>query len=178
MLQSGEIKFNFLEDFCGRPEHDLRPSLFTAIIYNFQILAINRLAIGELHRVYLSVAPDRQVETRRQPIDDRDAHTMQTAGNFIRVLVKFPACMKLRHNDLCGGNPFFRMYIDGNTPPIIIDCNRPFAVQRDRDPGSMTGHSFVDRIVHDFINHVVETGAVFRIADIHAGSFANRFEPT
>jgi hypothetical protein len=36
----------------------------------------------------------------------------------------------------------------------------------------MTGQGFVDRVVHDLEDHVVQTGAVIGVADVHPGPFA------
>ena len=49
-------------------------------------------------------------------------------------------------------------------------------MQRDSDFVSVTGEGFVDRVVDNLINHVVETGAVISVANVHAGPFAHRFE--
>ncbi len=36
---------------------------------------------------------------------------------------------------------------------------------------------FVDGVVHDLEYHVMQTGAVIRIADIHSRAFAYRIKP-
>ena len=38
---------------------------------------------------------------------------------------------------------------------------------------SVTGQGLVDAIVHDLVDHVMETGTVIGIADIHSGSLAD-----
>ncbi len=42
--------------------------------------------------------------------------------------------------------------------------------------GSEIASGFVDGIIDDFVDHVMETGAVIRVADIHAGALANGVE--
>ena len=42
---------------------------------------------------------------------------------------------------------------------------------------AMTGQSFVDGVVDDLENHVVQTGAVIGVTDVHSGSFSDCVEP-
>ena len=44
------------------------------------------------------------------------------------------------------------------------------------DFGTMPGQRFVDRIIDRFKYHVMQTGAVIGIADVHAWPFANSIE--
>ncbi len=41
----------------------------------------------------------------------------------------------------------------------------------------MTCENFVDTVIDDLVNHVVQTRPVVGVADVHAGTFANRVEP-
>ena len=45
-----------------------------------------------------------------------------------------------------------------------------------RDFLAVAGERFVDRVVDDLENHVVETGAVIGVADVHSGTFSDGFE--
>ena len=40
----------------------------------------------------------------------------------------------------------------------------------------MTGQRLVDRVVDDLVDHVMQAGAVIGVADIHAGTLADRVE--
>jgi len=42
-------------------------------------------------------------------------------------------------------------------------------MKRDGDRIAITGERLVDGVVDDLVDHVVETGAVLGVADIHAG---------
>ncbi len=57
---------------------------------------------------------------------------------------------------------------------------RPLSVTVQDPSGLSDGHKrgmscqrFVDRIVHDLVDHMMQAGAVIRVADIHAGALAN-----
>ena len=40
----------------------------------------------------------------------------------------------------------------------------------------MTGQGFVDGVVDNLENHVVQTGAIVGVTDVHTGPFAHGFE--
>ena len=40
----------------------------------------------------------------------------------------------------------------------------------------MTSQGFINRVIDNFKHHVMQSGAIAGIADIHARAFANRFE--
>src|SRR5260370_40990622 len=48
---------------------------------------LDRLAVAELHEVFLAVAPDGELEPARQRIDDGNADAVQSAGDLVGVLV-------------------------------------------------------------------------------------------
>ncbi len=60
----------------------------------------HRVAVAELHDVFLAVAPDAQLERGRQRVDHRDADAVQAAGDLVGVLVEFSAGVELGHDDL------------------------------------------------------------------------------
>ena len=64
------------------------------------------------------------------------------------------------------------MHINGNTAAVIPDSNRFIGVNNDADLGTMAGKGFVDSVIRDLKNHMVQTRAVVGITDIHAGSFS------
>ena len=46
----------------------------------------------------------------------------------------------------------------------------------DPDLVAMAGQGFVDRVVDHLEDHVVQTGSIARVADVHARPFADRFQ--
>ena len=67
------------------------------------------------------------------------------------------------------------MDVDGNTTTIILHHDRSIRVHRDRDMFRMTCHRFIDRVIDDFPDEVMES-LFIRFSDIHPGTFANGFE--
>src|SRR5437763_16257155 len=123
-----------------------------------------------------TVTLDPDLELLGERIDDRDANAVQTAGDFIRVLVELAAGMEHRHRELDARHLLRRMDVDGNAAPIVLDGDRIVFVNRDRDAVGVADERFIDRVVDDFVNEVVES-SLRRRADVHTGAFANGLEP-
>src|SRR5690606_25700703 len=101
------------------------------------------------------------------------AYTMQTTRHLVGVLVELSACMKLRHDDFGSRDAFPRMNRYGNTATIIHDGAGTIRVQTNIHCVAMAGQRLVDGVVHHLIDHVMKTGAVIRVADIHARPLAH-----
>ena len=72
--------------------------------------------------------------------------------------------------------PFLGMDIDRNAAAVVDHRDRFVRVDRDADFLAVAGERFVDGVVDDFENHVVEAGAVIGVADVHSGPLSDRFE--
>ncbi len=69
-----------------------------------------------------------------------------------------------------------RMDIHRNSTAVVFDGDGLVGVDRDDDVAAVTRERLVDRVVEDLEHHVVQTGPVIGIADVHSGPFANRIE--
>ena len=70
------------------------------------------------------------------------------------------------------------MHINGDTATVISHCHGAVTIECYGHQIAMSGQRLINRIIDDFIDHVMQARAVIGITDIHAGSFAHRFEPT
>ena len=68
------------------------------------------------------------------------------------------------------------MDVDGNAAAIVGDGAGAIGVERDGDAVGMAGERFVDGVVDDFIDHVMQARTIVGVADIHAGALAHRIE--
>jgi hypothetical protein len=59
---------------------------------------------------------------------------------------------------------------------VVDDCAGAVGIEPDDHLFGITRKRLVDRVVDDFIDHVVQAGAVIGVADVHAGAFAHRIE--
>ena len=101
---------------------------------------------------------------------------MQTTGNLIGILVELTTGMQLGHDDLGGGHTFFPVDIGRNTTAIVTNRCRSIAIQLHQHQVTMTGQGFIDGVIDHLIDHVMQTGSVIGIPDIHARSLAHRFQ--
>lgn len=100
---------------------------------------------------------------------------MKSTRNLVRVLVELSARMKRAHNHFKGGDLLYRVRSNGYTTAIILNRTRSIRVQCYEDVLAVSCKCFVDRIVHHFLNEVVQP-ALAHIADIHGGTFADSFK--
>ena len=125
--------------------------------------------------MFFAFAPDAQLKPVRKRIHNRNTHTVQAARYLVGVAVKLTARVQLGHDDLGCGNAFFLVDADGNTAPVITDGDGAVVVDCDVHRIRMTGQRLVDAVVHDLIDHVVQTRPIIGITDVHARTFANSF---
>ena len=84
--------------------------------------------------VLVSLFPNRAVslDSQHQFLAERvyntHTYTVQAAGYFVAVVVKFTARMQHRHDDLCSGSAFLRVHVNRNPAAIIGHRNRFVAV--------------------------------------------------
>ena len=64
----------------------------------------------------------------------------------------------------------------GNAAAVVAHGDGAVGVEHDLDRGGVAGERFVDGIVDDLIDHVMQAGAVIGVADIHAGPLAHGIE--
>ena len=126
--------------------------------------------------VFLAVTPDRQLETVREGVDDRDPDTMQATRDLVGIVIEFAARVQHGHDDLGGRHPFFRMNTDRNAATIVSNADRIVRVNGDADLAAVPRQGFIDRIVDDLEHHVVQPCAVVGVADIHTGPLTNRIQ--
>ncbi len=98
---------------------------------------------------------------------------MQTAGDLVGILVELTACVKLGHDNFGGGDAFAGVYVGRDAAAIVGNGDRAIGIERDRDDVGMAGQGFIDRIVDDFIDHVMQARTVVSVTDIHAGALAD-----
>ena len=123
------------------------------------------------------VAPDGDVQMFRQGVHDRNADAVQTARGFIGLARKLAARVEDCHHHLqrrLAG--MFRVGIDRNAAPVVAHRQIALGVQVYGDQFGVAGHGLVHRIIEDFGEQMVQSAFV-GAADIHAGAFADGFQP-
>ena len=123
-----------------------------------------------------SVAMNLELEPLGEEVDDGDADAVQTAGDFVRVVVELTAGVQLGHDDFGCRAAFFFVDVDGDAAAVVVDRHRAVGMDRDGDAIRVTGQRFVDRVVDDLVHHVMEAGDVIGVADVHARTLAHCVE--
>ena len=101
---------------------------------------------------------------------------MQAAGNLVGVVVELTAGMQHGHDDLGRRPAFLRVQVDRNATSVIGDGDGFIRMYGDVDLVAVPGERLIDRVVHHLENHVVQTGAVIGIADVHSRALADCLE--
>ena len=100
---------------------------------------------------------------------------MKPAGNLISAAAEFSSGMKNRKDNL--NSRFFCLMIHShrNSSAVINDRNRIILINLYFNFCTIPCQSLVDRIVHNFINKMMETSGRRR-SDIHTRSFSDSLQ--
>ncbi len=101
---------------------------------------------------------------------------MKASGHFIAVLVKFAAGMQGGHDHFGGGFPFLFVQVHRDAAAIVVDHDRIIEADGYVDVIAKTAHGLIDRIIHDFINQVMQSGGA-GAADVHGWTDPDRLQP-
>ena len=85
---------------------------------------------------------------------------MQAAGNLVALATKLAASMQHSEYHLSCTLAFMfarRIGIDGNAAPVVLYTTATIGEQGYGDLVAMPGHGFVDGVIDDFPNQVMET---------------------
>ena len=128
--------------------------------------------------VDMPVAVDLDFAPLRQEIDHGHTHAVQTAGGLIRTLLELAAKFQDAHHAFERGHlaaHFLGQLIvrlDRDPATIVLDRHRTIRVDGDVDVLGIAGHGFVDRVVHHFVDQVVQPPRR-DVADVHGRAFAH-----
>src|ERR1700730_11924328 len=134
----------------------------------------SRFAPRKSNQVDLAVPGHLGFKPLGQGINALCADAVQTSGKFVSALSALTAGMKVGEHQFNGGHLKFRVRLDRNSASVIAYGSRAINVDGHVDLRTEAGQMFVDRVVQDFKDAVMQS-AFIRIADIHPGSFPNRF---
>ena len=135
------------ENFGVRVKGDFRSS-FPSFTGGFQLGCGHAFFVGLLPD--FAVAPDFQIEPIRERVDNRDAHAVQSARNFVSVAIKFSARVKHGHDYFRGGFLFGGVHVHGDATAVVDYGDAVIVVDRHVDFIAEAGHGFVHGIVHNF----------------------------
>jgi hypothetical protein len=135
-----------------------------------------RLAQAVFLLIELAVAMNSELQVFRECVDDRYADAMETARNLVRGVVELTAGVQHGHDHFCGRATLLRMDIHRYSTAVIGHSDRLVGMDRDRYFAAVTSQCFVNGVVYYLEHHVVQTGAVVGVTDVHSWSLADRIE--
>ena len=154
-------------------EGDFRAGLFR-FAGGLELRSGNALFVGLFPD--FAFAPDFEIEPVGERVDDRDADAVQAAGNFVSVAIEFSAGVQHGHHDFGGGLFFRGVHVDGNAAAVVDDGDAVVVVHGDVDFVAEAGHGFVDGVVDDFPDEMVQAQFAGR-ADVHRGRLRTASSP-
>ena len=119
--------------------------------------------------------PDFDFELLTERVDATDADAVQAAGDFVVGGVELAAGVQLGEDDLRGRHALAVgqiHHVDGNAAAIVDDGDGVVDVDDDIDFLGVAGESFVDGVVDDLVDEVMQTDLARR-ADVHGGTEAD-----
>ena len=125
---------------------------------------------------HFAVTAHCQLEHFRQRVDHRYAHAMQAAGHLVGVVVEFAAGVQHRHDHFRRRDTFF-VNFSRDTAAVIGYGYRFVRMDSDLNLGAVASERFIDGIVYQLKHHVMKTGAVIGIANVHSRALTHRIQP-
>jgi hypothetical protein len=123
----------------------------------------------------VAIPSDFDFEGFRDRIDTFSADAMETARNLVSAFTEFTAGMEVCHDEFEGRDLVFWVDVDGDTAAIIFDGTGAIEVKGDGNVFAMTSEGFINGIIDNFENAVMET-SFEGITDVHIGAFAHPFK--
>ena len=171
-------ELDLVEDRGVGPERDGRPRPVARRRAGHPQRAGWLATIDEGHLVAVATAVDLQLEPRGQRVHDRHANAVKTPGDLVAGPAELAASVQDGEDDLGRGlRRLVRVRIDGYPPAVVHDPTAAVGPDRDVDPGAVTLHRLVDRVVDDLPDEVMQPARRGR-TDEHARPEADRLKPT
>ena len=181
-IEEGELAKTLgerVEAKCGRGENrrvgmkrDFCAGL-ARLAGDLELRSGNALFVGLLPD--FAIAMNFEIEPVGERVDDGNADAVKAAGNFVGIAVEFPASMEDGHHHFGGGLFLGGVHVDGNAAAIVDDGYGIIFVDGDVDFVAEPGQRFVDGIVDDFPDEMMQA-EIAGGTDVHRGTLANGFD--
>jgi hypothetical protein len=174
--QRVELEVHFaLEDGHVEAEGGLGAGLYGAAFADLFDRLLRDAALVALE-IDLTVTADFHLAPFRKRVDRRDAHAVQAARDLVAARAELSARVQDGHHHFQRGFFLLGMDVHRDTAPVIFDRDRAILVDGNQDMVARTGQGFVDRVIHNLIDQVMQ-GLQVGAAHVHAGAASNGFQP-
>ena len=107
--------------------------------------------------VFLTTTSNFNFKVLGQCIHYAHPHSVEATRNLIRTLIEFSTRMERSHGKLDTWHLFGGMDIHRNPPAIVLNCDRIPFVNYHFYVCAVSGHGFINGIIHHLINEVMKT---------------------
>ena len=110
-----------------------------------------------------------------QGVDTRHADPVQSPRYLVGVFIELAPGVQYGHDHFQGRTLFLGVQIGWNTPSVVLDPDAVAFQDTDLDQVAMTGQGFIDRVIDDFVDQVMQAFDP-DVPDIHRRPFADGFQ--
>src|SRR4029077_15669198 len=102
-----------------------------------------------------------------EEVDSRHADPVQARGDLVTAAAELAAGVESWEDELQGGKALLLVNFDWNAAAVVVDLDAAVGEERDHDPRRVARQGFVDGVVDDLVDQVVEA-LRGRRSDVHA----------
>jgi hypothetical protein len=134
------------------------------------------LPVVEFLAIGLAIPVDGHDQTLGERVHHGDADAVQSPGNLVGVVVELTAGVEHGHDDLGGGAALVFVDIHGDAAAVVDDTDRLILVDDDVNLAAVPGEGFVDGVVDGLEHHMVQSGPVVGVSDVHSRPLSYRVQ--
>ena len=118
----------------------------------------------------MALAADLGVDPAGERVDHGNADAVQAAGDGVSAAAELAAGVQDGHDDFNGGLVLGGVHVHGDAAAVVDHLDAAVGLQDDFDVRAVAGQGLVDRVVHHFVDQVVQA-ARSGGSDVHARAF-------
>ena len=126
--------------------------------------------------MHLPVATNGELQLAGQRIHHRHTNAVQTARNLVGVVIELTTGMQYGHDNFGGRDTLFLVDIHGDTTAVVLDGDGLIRMDNDRYFIAMTCQRFVNGVIDHFKDHMVQTGTIVGVTNVHPRALADSIQ--
>ena len=137
----------------------------------------HRCAAPVLLKMDVPLAHDLHLEPLAHGVDRAHPHTVQPSAHLVARVIELPSGVEHGHHDLGRAHTPLGHDAHGDPTSIVFHGDRPVEMDRHVHARAIPAEMFVDRIVDDLPDEMMQARSIVHVADVHARPLAYRLEP-
>ena len=132
-------------------------------------------AMVERNLIFLAIATHAHNNLSGKRIHNRNAYTVQAAGNLITFAAEFTTCMEDGEYNLDGWDFFLGVLVYGNAAAIVDNGDGVVLMDGNLNVVTIASKSFIYCVVYNLVHQMVKAARTGR-TDIHTRALAHCFK--